>query len=257
MPPDDPSTAEWSLSDQIPKLPRQSLAREEVEAFLQLMFTDVAVKPNPMTIAEGARVVRYLLAAAQTVAGPERATIVRLADSVGRTLFHAAPIKMAPKDDAVLFLERYAATYPLHPELQPVIELVGRLEEPPAGKDYFPQPALASKIRAVFGPGTPRLPNDLSERIYASYHALKRTGRHAARGLVAKALNQSGIQTGSLGSNREWGSAEVWERVKQYETRLKRDHRVTGDALRSLRDGIVDQWIHFARFQTWEPKPKA
>jgi len=57
-----------------------------------------------VTLGEGARVVRYLKAQAQSVSGAEREALVRLADAVGRMVLQAAPIEMASKRQAVLFL---------------------------------------------------------------------------------------------------------------------------------------------------------
>lgn len=142
----------------------------------------------------------------------------------------------------------------IDPRFELTIELVRKLEEPDPDAEYFSQPKLASRTRAVVGPGTPRLADDLSERIYASYHALRRARCHGARSVVAQALNRRGIKTGSREADKEWGAEEVWDRVKRYENRLKDKFKFTGERLESARGAIVDRWIFFARIQLGAPK---
>ena len=249
MPPDDKNPSTGIRGDRIPKAARQNLPPEGVGVFLDAIFANVAVKPKPVTLGEGARVVRYLKATAWSSRGPERQALERLAESVAQTVFKFAPIGMASKDQALRFLERHAETYLSHPQLDATLDFVRRSPGPQAGVDFFPQPKLASSRNAVFGSGTPRIGDDLSERIYAAYHALRRARVHGARTLVAEALNRHGIRSSFLDDRRKaWGPDEVWERVKQYGIRLKRNHRLARpNGASHQSDFVVDKWISSLR----------
>ena len=245
-------TGDWFPSDEIDRLPRQHLAREEFDSFLEVMFRNVAVRPKPVTLREGASVVRYLRATAwSSPGGLPREAVERLADAVTKMVLKAAPIRMAAKEQAIRFLTRHAETLLFHPQLRATLKFLRESPELDKDVDFFPKLKLASRERAVFGPGTLRLDDDLSERIYAAYHALRREKFHGASGLVAQALNRRGILAAKHSSKtiREWGAAEVSARTKHYEKLLKRDHHVTGKALASLRDALVDQWINFVKSQ--------
>jgi hypothetical protein len=68
---------------------------------------------------------------------------------------------------------------------------------------------------------------------------------------VANALNRHGIGTSSRNKvSTVWGADEVWERVKHYENRLKRDPHAAVESLKLVRETLVDQWIVFAKNQT-------
>ena len=58
------------------KLPRQTLAVNEADAFLEFMFSDIARKPEPLLLQEGAAVAHYLLALSREI--PEREDRVRI-----------------------------------------------------------------------------------------------------------------------------------------------------------------------------------
>lgn len=251
MPPDDPNAAPWIRSDQIPKLVRQDLTPEEAEPFLAAMFANLAVTPKSVTLREGASVVRYLRATAlSSEAGKERDALERHTEAVLQAVIRFARIKMATKKQAMRFLERHAEAYFYHPQFQATLEFLRSSTGPKPGVDFFPLPKLASRERVTFGSG-PRVADDLSERIYAAYHALKRAKFHGARRLVAEALNRSNAKLAHRNiEKKEWGPDEVIERVKQYEKRLKRNLRGTRpESLLLARGALVDQWISFARSQ--------
>ncbi len=201
---------------------------------------------------------RYLKATALScAAGKERAALEGHAEAAWKAVIKFARIKMASKQQAIRFLERYADNYLFHPKLGDTLKFLRESPGPKPDVDFFPQPRLASRQRAVLGPMGTRVADDLSERIYAAYHALRQAGCHGARSLVADALNHpnSGL-THRTGGKKDWGSAEVNDRLKQYEARLKRNLRdPRPKSLLLARAALLHQWISFARSQMGAPTP--
>jgi hypothetical protein len=56
------------------------------------------------------------------------------------------------------------------------VQLVTGLGEPTGQGRAFRPPQLMGKLRSVQGKGKAQLQDDLTERIYAAYYALQRTG---------------------------------------------------------------------------------
>ena len=83
-----------------------------------------------------------------------------------------------------------------------------------------------------------------------AYYALRRTKVRNARGRVAVVLNRFGYKTRAKpGTDTSWTSAEVNERVRQYEARIIRQHRLNKGSgqkskIKELRDMQIDGWIH-------------
>ena len=89
--------------------------------------------------------------------------------------------------------------------------------------------------------------DDLSERIYAAYHGLRRAGIYGARMRVAAALNVAGWKIAVRSdTDARWGSNEVYERVKQYAKGLEGRF---GDriAARAWGDSLVSKWVYLFR----------
>lgn len=238
--------AGWMEAADLPRLARQRLAPDRVQKFLSDLFGAVATKPTEMRLREGAAVARYLKAVALS-SRPEngRLVLMALAETVGRQVLDVAPIKMATQQKTLRFLERHSGTYFNHPQLRSAIQLIRGFAGINPDSDFFPQTKLASRTTAVQGRGGQRIGNDLSERIYAAYYALRRTRVRGARGLVADALNQKLHRTRPRSpASSEWTGAEVYERVKQYEKHLRKHHQCDAARdLRLVRDALVNKWI--------------
>ncbi len=92
------------ISSEELEIPRQSLAAEQVDAFLDFVFSDLLRKAEPLSLQAGAAVAHYLLALAHSL--PEREDRVRLlgeAQLLWRALFNAS-WKLASKTGARRFL---------------------------------------------------------------------------------------------------------------------------------------------------------
>ena len=247
MPPSEFDASQgWISSEQLPKTPHEELARSEAEAFLEYLFSAVAQRPRPLSLREGAGVARYLKALAwETPPGAARALLERLGEVLWGTLLQHAPFAMSRKPAVVAFLEKHASTYLAGFDVEVALKQV-RTSNPPRQTTALPAPRLMSRKLAVSGSGSPWLSDDLSERSYAAYHALRQAGIHNARGRIAAVLNQCGLQTRARhGTLRGWGSYEVYERVKQYEARLKKwiPAGRGPSAVKQGRQSLVDRWI--------------
>lgn len=240
----------WFRSEDL-VLPRQTLAPDEVEPFLDYLFSSVARKPKPLKLKETAGVVRYLKALALQDRHPaERRAIERIAEILWGTVMQSGRIAMAGKSEVIKFLQEHRHTYFAHTELHRMLDLIGQEREPANAGDLFRPPRLLGKRRSVSGAGPARLQDDLTERIYAGYHALRRAKVRNARGRIAEVLNRLGFQTRPRSAAAStWGPAEVNDRVQQFEARLVHQHRLSNKGNRSkeitrLRNMQVDSWIH-------------
>src|SRR5204863_264700 len=114
----------------------------------------------------------------------------------------------------------------------------------------------------VQGGRNPYLPNDLSDRIYAAYHALKEISVKKERQHIADALERNHVDS-SRAHKRErqgWVYEDVNDRVKQYERQQRKriqeevgDKKLRDDRMRSWRNNLVNRWIADYR---WHRKVK-
>ncbi len=228
MPPFSPDPAEGWISSEVLKLPAQKLNPSERDAFLEYVFSLIAKRPRALRLRDGAGVARYLKTLAwEMEPGPRRYLLDRLADVIWRTLFQFAPLPMSERQRVVEFLQEHADTYLAAFDIEAAVKWVQESAEPPPEAGSARPPHLMSRRLSASGTGNPQLRDDLSERVYAAYHALRRARVHNARGRIACVLNQKGFTTQPRGrTSKRWGSYEVYERVKHYEagvkTRLKR-----------------------------------
>ena len=82
------SEAAWIESSELPRIPPQTLRKDEVNAFLDFLFSDVARKPAEIRLLEGAAVARYLVALAWRLEpGEDRHLLERLGDVIWGTIF--------------------------------------------------------------------------------------------------------------------------------------------------------------------------
>src|SRR5438876_706360 len=105
MPPSKRSPAEgWIESDQL-VVPRQTLSPEEIEPFLEYLFSSVVGKPKQLKLRETAGVVRYLKALVmEEPHSLQRDVVERVADVIWGTLLQSGQIAIAEKEAAVQFL---------------------------------------------------------------------------------------------------------------------------------------------------------
>ena len=248
MPPSNDPTKGWIHSDQL-TLPRQVLSQEQIAPFLQFLFRGIARKPKQLKLKQTAGVARYLKAvAAEAQGGTQRDNVNRVAEVLWLTMLDSGQIKIAPKEEAIQFLKTHALTYFASFYVNTIVEFLQNQPEPSRHTDFFRPPKLMGARRTALGQGPARLQDDLTERIFAAYHALRRTGIRDARGRIATVLNELGYEP-SVRSVTEckWGPSEVNERVRQFGDRIVRRHRLSqGDRAQKerLRNMLVDNWIH-------------
>jgi hypothetical protein len=250
MPPSD--QVGWLRSEQL-VLPRQTLSKEHAEPFLLFMFAQVARKPMTLKLRETASVARYLKATAgELPGGPERAMVDHLADVVWLTLLQVGQINVSTRTETVRFIRQHAHTYLSTFDIERVVKLIDGRAELSWGRESFRPPTLIGKARSVRSAGPARLQDDLTERIYVAYHALRRSGSPRVRGRISAILNQLGLKTHARpGTTSAWTSQEVIERVRQFADRMAYQHRLAKldkhrriNELERLRDMLVDSWIH-------------
>lgn len=253
MPPsNDASKDGWIHSDQLIR-PPQTLSQEEIGPFLRFLFREIARKPKRLKLKQTAGVARYLKAvAAEAQGSAHREYVDHLAAVLWLTMLDCGQIEIAPKKEAIQFLKTHSLTYFASFDVNRILEYLESLPEPSKHAEFFRPPKLQGAGRSAVGRGPARLQDDLTERIYVAYHAIRRTGIRDARGRIATVLNDLGYETGvrSL-TERRWGPAEVNERVRQFGDRIVQRHRLSkGDGTQQerLRNRIVDSWIHGFHF---------
>jgi hypothetical protein len=191
--------------------------------------------------------------------GRERSELARLADTLWLALSRFAQVKFAEKQDIIAFLQQHASTYLNSFDIQEIEKLIK--ERPAPTRQPFRPPALLG-AQPSLSTSPARLQDDLTERIFVAYHALRMIEVRPARGKVAEALNQFGIESGVRSDTaNDWGADEVIERVKQYQDRLIRDFQrlqpeglSEADFVSQRREKLVDNWIfHFRSSLGREP----
>jgi hypothetical protein len=254
MPPSD--QARWTHSDQL-VLPKQSLSKEEAGRFLSYVFGQLARKPRRLKLTETARVARYLKAIAAELPGsPQRVMLDRLAEMIWLTFLEVGRIEIGTKPEVIRFLQEHAHTYLSSFDIEGIVEQVDKLDEPSRRRESFQPANLMGGGRSVPGGKPARLRDDLTERIYAAYYALRRASIRNARSHIAAVLNHLGIRTQARSDTTQtWGSPEVIERVQQFEDGIVRRQRLARfdgveriKEIARLRDMLVDSWIFGFRF---------
>jgi hypothetical protein len=263
MPPSD--QAHWMHSDQL-ILPKQSLSKEEAEPFLSHVFGQLARKPRRLKLTETARVARYLKAIAAEMPGSlQRVVLDRLAEMIWLTVLEVGRIEIATKPEAIRFLQEHAHTYLSSFDVKEIVEQVDQHDEPSRHREVFRPPNLMGEGRSVQGGGPARLRDDLTERIYVAYYALRRAGIRNARSHIAAVLNQRGLRTQARSDKMQtWGSPEVIERVQQFEDGIVRRQRLARfdgveriKEIARLRNMLVDSWIYGFRFAVGDLRPRS
>jgi hypothetical protein len=258
----------------------QSLGASEVDGFLDFLFQDIARRPVQLPRGKTATVVRYLrllalkgiprrvlgrggeaLSKYYESADYERDRHIRpdaerLAKVLWGCLSDWGQIEPCTREEALRFLRQYSQTYMAgNPLLRPVLKLVEDFEVPPLQlnePEPFRTPNFMSRSLAASGAGNPRLQVDLSERICAGFHCLKRLGVKKARSHLAQALNRAKV--GRRTSDTEWADESVNERVKEFENRNKKEFCKTlgkqpsDERMAEWRDRLVSKWISTYRY---------
>jgi hypothetical protein len=267
IPPFSLDPADGWISSEVLKLPGQRLDPSEADAFLEYVFSLIARRPRALRLREGAGVARYLKTMAWKLEpGPRRHLLDRLADVIWGTLFECAPLPFSEREGVVNFLQKHAETYLATFDIEAAVKWILESPVPSPEAGSANPPRLMSHRLSAFGAGNPQLRDDLSERIYAAYHALRRARIHNARGRIANVLNHKGLTTHAREkAYNRWGSYEVYGRVKEYEAgvhaRLKgmlakrqaeaplparqfaRLVKQTSDQARRKARSAVDKWV--------------
>jgi len=229
---------------------RPHLSREEADAFLEHLFGGLAVKPKRIALRQTAGVVRYLTALAyQTPFGRAQELVASAAELLWRALLSVGEIRIAEKQQVIECLVAHRRTYLQSLDMERLLKLVTDRAEPGIDDLSFRPSQVMGRDRSVSGQSKNPLQDDLTERIYVAYHALHRVGVKNVRGHIVQVLNRLGIETRARAStSRKWTPAEVAERVRQFDDRLLRLHKLRGrpDRLRQLaqrREKLVDNWM--------------
>jgi hypothetical protein len=298
-PPDVRSSDGWIKGENL-LLPSQRLDKPEVGPFLGFVFRDIAVRPKPLRLRETAGVVRSLLLLAwygvpKEVAGKGKQAIEdyqrgadrepgsgrlgrrdrqarqqaeQLAKRIwGEALSHAI-IRASIGSGAVkAFLKTHANTYLADsPDLLPAINFVGSFTLPPDMPSPFAPPRLTSRKQRTLEGGSSYLQDDLTERVFAAYHALRLSGAKGVYKLVADALTRGHVRSAKKPKSGGWTQTEVHDTVRRHEKRLRklfrqrfgerRDVKGISTTLDELRDRVASKWIYlFLSFATKKSQP--
>jgi hypothetical protein len=226
-------------------LPPPTLERGDVNSFLEFLFADICRRPVGFTLRETAGVVQYLrLLAAQGVpvaaltgdsealkdfrlagrgrTGADRvgrSSLERLAKIVWGDLLNQGRIPASRRSAALAFLRSHEDNYRMSPELKPALKFVQENDLPPDFVNSAGPPNLKSAHRSVRGQVKTRRQTDLSERVFAAYYALPRTGIKNRNVIIAKALTTAEVKAGrkSSGTRSVWSWDDVKECIKSYE----------------------------------------
>jgi len=180
---------------------------------VEFMLATIARRLPPVPFREGAAVARYLDDLAWQVSpGPQRRLLTQLARAMWTAVFQYAPFKSADKATALGLLEKFGQTHLAEFDVKAAIKTV-RSSDPPSRQHHLPA-LRAPFMQPTLGLGSPRIADDLTERICAGYWALRFGGVPKARTQLANALNRHEIRTESRRGGASWGAYEVAERVK-------------------------------------------
>jgi hypothetical protein len=164
----------------------------------------------------------------------------RLAEVIWGTVLQYARFPASSREDALRFLETHAETHFASFNMKAILEHVRNAKPPGFGRAWVAPHLLSARLSAQ-GQGTPQLADDLTERIWVGYQALRRANVRNARRMVAEALNQQGLETRARSAtSRAWGSEEIGERVKQFEARAKRRSRNSSE----WREAVFYKWVY-------------
>jgi hypothetical protein len=114
-------------------------------------------------------------------------------------------------------------------KLKPVLSILDDYGIPKGMRCATSPPSFIGPNLNVAGPGNPHLRDDLSERIFAAYHALPLAGMKQRSPKIAAALNSA-----RAAGRDDWIWTDVYERIKGYKRGLRLRLRKHGMAARTL-----------------------
>jgi hypothetical protein len=249
---DEEAQQGWIHGDQVPRIPAQELEGAESDAFLQWLFSGLARRPRPLSLRKGAVACYLMLLAWEVPAGEMRGELAWLGDQVGKMVLDYAPYAAADKHLVVEFLEEHADTYlatiKARLGLDRLVDYTKQAPAPSRAKPNRP-PNLVTADTARVGKGNPHLKDDLSERIYVGFYALRRAGISRASRRVAEHLNRAGRKVRTVDDRDDaWNEYSVRERIKEFGAKLRRQHGTAGKAaVQRVRDSLVDRWLWMFR----------
>ena len=250
---------------------------KESDSFLDFLFSDIAHRPDTLTLRETAAVARFLLALARGGVAPDDAADSQTEDSphfeggredaekrvllsglariIWMDLLQFGKINACGKQVAARFLRRHRDTYLAGKDVSSALEAIEYFEVPERDRPLFQPPHLIARTFSAQGVGNPYLKDDLTERIYTGYHVLKLAREPRIRPRIAEALERAGAATVARKRARgaRWTWQDVNERIKEYDKRLRKRFREQGtkervkQAVDQWRDSLVDRWA--ASFQ--------
>ena len=171
--------------------------------------------------------------------GKTRGKLDQLAETIWATLLRYAAIGLCDKGTVLTFLKKHANDYLTGFDaalgLGEALDLIEKSPEPKGGKKLLTPPALISRSYARSGLGVPRISDDVSERIYAAYQALRQANVRGAAKRIASVLSRYGIPVREYpGRAAEWEAYFVHGRVKKFTTQAQ---------ARGGKMVAVDRWV--------------
>jgi hypothetical protein len=249
--------------------PPETLGKDETQEFLNRLFQNIARKPSPLGLREGAKVARFLrvlsLDAVPKIAEAptsrrdslERADDERerrlMVDKLGQLVFDTVcqwgEFPHGTKAQAMRFLRRHARTYfcprfPGDTRLERVLAFIDAHELAKDAPRRFKPPFLIGPQLNAQGQGPYRLEDDVSERIFAAYHALGSRNRQRVE-LIRRALEEAEVARKRDKGSTKWSDADVRDRVRSYDRQLRSKRHYVRQ-----KDEKVHQWVsgfHFAK----------
>jgi hypothetical protein len=224
------------------------LVKERPDEFLKALFSDVARKPERLTIRKCAGPIRYLmllclvgvpkdrLNASDEQTGEmhrdetdevkwQRIATESLAQGLWGHLLETAEINTSGKEEAQRLLRRMSATiFPGDPRIPQALKFLGGYDLPKSYHDPF-VPHSVSMQSSQRTP--PHIVDDLSERIYVANCVLERCELAGRSARIAAALNDAKIGRRESLKRDGWTYADVNERIKDYKKKLRSEIRAT------------------------------
>jgi hypothetical protein len=256
-------------------IPPQTLDASDVDAFLEYLFSEVAQRPAPLYLRETAAVARYL--SSLEALGVPLTVLARRGDAIaahdrwseseedrwGRLcvgqmtkiiwgfLLQSGQFKESTRKAALDFMRRHSDTYLANPYLELALAFIETHDVPPNAPPLFRPAVLRSGHMSVQSENI-TVADDLSDRIFAAYHALPRAGSKRRSARIAAAL--TGSRAGSR-VRKSWSWADVNERVKAYARSQRNKFRNNGYSGRDVKTLLeqeeawrTDYWISSFKF---------
>ena len=246
------------------------LREDEVHPFLNFLFGDIARRPAVLDISRAADAVRFLqLLSAHGVptamaergssqarrfsekSVPQRAFLADLAEAIWKKLFVFGSATPCNKLTAKAFLRKHASTYFAEFDTTRAFEILDELDIPQSALETLTQPTLMSRIMRAQGAISPRLRDDVSERIYAAFHALKAAKIKRRLHLIEETLAKFEVE-----SRNEWTYKVVNDRLRRFGRSLyKHFEKEVGPVkaervLQRWSATLANRWI--LAFRTWQ-----